>query len=928
MSGVSQSSVSEGAATTAARFDDGEQLVDRVARFAAAVPEAPALVCDGRVMTYGDLHQQLSAVAESIARWPGGPIAAVVGHDDRGLVAVLAAMKARRPLVPLDPLIPTARLATMLKLSRAATILTDEAHLLVVDSLGVGTESVLQIETATALARGKAFLAAPDAGPADSDEVACVFFTSGSTGIPKGVPWSHRMLACEADSGIQAMKFAPTDRMALVLPFSFSAGMGVVSWALGSGAALHVFDPRLRSVSELRGWLVEHRITTLHSTPSLMRSLIGVLAPGELLPDLRIVMTCAEPVLGKEVATLRRHLSPSASYVNWTGASEVGTIALNEFRGSDPLPDGVIPNGRSVPARAVQIRNEDGELVPVGQPGEVTVVSHYIAQGYWHDVDRTAAKFRSTDDGRRIYRTGDLGRLSASGVLELLGRIDKAVKVRGYLVEPIEVEAALLDLDDVIDAVVIGDKRPGAQTRLVAYVASPPASRISPAAIRGQLRDQLPEWMIPTVVVQLDVLPRTERGKVDLLALPAVPEGPQAGFVAPRTPWEIMVAEIWSGALQLHEIGIHDDFSELGGDSLVAEEILSRTASELDLRLPSAALLEAPTVAEFAAFVEHASTVGGFAASQASTPSSVERALPDDATVVPLKATGSLPPVFCFAGAGGLALTFLPLVRRLGADQPAWGLQEHGLERRGFADWSVGGAARRHLRAIRAIQPTGPYILVGYSFGGLVAYEAGRRLLAAGEEVTLMVTLDTVLPGTVLKTPRSVVEPTTDLAGVPVQRGTVAPKAANKPHGVQRFNPIQRIRHSQRPVVKILRNAHRMPLAGLVRFSGTDHYDVFFCKGMLASHYYRMKSWPGHTLVVVAKDNEEELDNRKWKTVLSGSWRMEYVSGDHHSIWREPHVHDVADLIRREIEATRRPQPEPHLVPGPEASTAVLLGGN
>jgi thioesterase domain-containing protein/acyl carrier protein len=720
------------------------------------------------------------------------------------------------------------------------------------------------------------------------------------------------MLACEAWSGVAAMDFGPADRMALVLPFSFSAGMGVVGWALSSGATLHIFDPRLHSVSELLGWLTEQRITTMHSTPSLMRSLLGVLPAGQVLPDLRIVMTCAEPVASKEVAALREHLSPTASYVNWTGATEVGTLALNRVSAVDVLPAGVIPTGRPVPHKTVQIKKANGAEAAPGESGEVTVVSPYIADGYWRDEKRSAVKFGRTADGVRVYRMGDLGKLSGDGVLELLGRVDYALKIRGYLVEPIEVESALLEIDEVTDAVVMGEKRSATATRLIAYVALPPASRLSPAAIRRQLRKKLPEWMVPTVIMQLDQLPRNARGKVDRSALPKAPEGSQAGFVAPRTPWEIAVAEIWSRALQLDEVGVHDDFVELGGDSLAAEEILTLTARELNLRLPSAALLEAPTVAEFAAFVEHASTAG-----RTETPgqsaTGADLRLADHATVVPLKTTGSKPPVFCFAGAGGLALTFLPLVRRLGEDQPAWGLQEHGLEKRGLPDWSVSRAARRHLRAIRAIQPRGPYVLVGYSFGGLVAYETGQQLRAAGEEVSLLVTLDTALPGSIFKRGASPANQTAELSDtIPAQRGTRPPRpGAERPDGRHRFRLIHRIRHSERPIVKILRNAHRLPLTGLVRFAGTDHYDVFFCKGLIASEYYRIRPWAGGALVFVAKDNEEEFDNRRWRDLLTGTWRIEEVAGDHHSIWREPHVNRIAELLRRELDSVRGPASDP-----------------
>jgi acyl-coenzyme A synthetase/AMP-(fatty) acid ligase len=281
-------------------------------------------------------------------------------------------------------------------------------------------------------------------------------FTSGSTGEPKGVAWTNATLLNDAHAGRERLGFAPGDRTALVLPLAFAAGLTVVVFALLNGAGVYAYDPRVLGLRDLAAWLTSQRLTTLHATPSLLRSLLGALEPDQVLPDLRLVTTCGEPVYGYDVVALRPHLAPEAMFVNWSGSSEVASLAFFEVAPGAPVCDGVLPVGWPAAGKDITIVDEAGVPVPTGETGEVMVTSAYMSAGYWPPNADMAARFTPLPDGRTAFSTGDLGRIDDDGAVALLGRRDAAAKIRGYLVEPSEVEAALLAIDEVVDAVVTG----------------------------------------------------------------------------------------------------------------------------------------------------------------------------------------------------------------------------------------------------------------------------------------------------------------------------------------------------------------------------------------------------------------------------------------------------------------------------------------
>lgn len=822
----------------------------------AAAPDAVAIATRSQVCTYGELAERANAVAHAIVERVGvgpEPVAVLAGHDIAALVAILGVVESGRPFVVLDPVAPAARVEQIASLAGAVAGLVDDDHTNLAEDLGSTVPTWIPI--GDEVAPHPPELARPSTGT----DTACVLFTSGSTGEPKGVRWLNQTLLSDAHSGFQALGVAPGDRMALVLPFSFAAGLTVVAFGLANGATLSLFDPRAQGVATMADWIDQDGITTLHATPSLLRSLLRAMEPGRRLDGLRLVTSCGEAIHGSDVARIRSHLGAAAPFVNWTGSSEVGVLSFFAVAPDAPLPEGTVPSGRVVDDKAITIDGDDGES------GEVIVTSHYLGGGYWHDHEATAGRFVTLPDGQRRFRTGDLGRQAPDGSLQLLGRLDSALKIRGYLVEPSEVEAVLAGAADVAEVVVVGERRPEAPARLIAYVVPVAGASLSVPALRRLVRERLPAWMVPSRVIPMAALPRNERGKVDRTALPPPSDEASGELVAPRTEWEVAVADLWAGVLGLDEVGVHEDFTELGGDSLAAEELLSAAEASFGMPVPSSLLIESPTVAELAARLASARSV---------------TAAP---TIVPLRAATTRPPLFCVAGAGGISMVFSSLSRRLPADQAIYAMHEHGLESRAVPSLTVRQAARRHLQSVRTIQPRGPYVLMGHSMGGLVALEMAHQLQAVGEEVALLALVDTYLPGAAQG--GEVVEVQRDATGAAQVRG--------------QLDRLWRVRSFK---TSTLGNVARMATAGLVQLPGQAQYDAFYRRGILMSQLYRPQPYSGRTTIYAAQDNSDGVDHQAWSRVLTGPWDLCAVPGDHHSLLREPNVIQIADHLTAELD--------------------------
>ena len=574
-------------------------LHDAIAARAALAPDTPAVVAPDGELTFAELDALGNRLARRLQRLGVGPEARVGLLLERSVATVAAVVgtwKAGGAYVPLDPASPPERIAALL----------DDAGIRVV---------VTQARLAASLPPGVAVVRLDegvdeDASPVEAGtgplNAAYVIYTSGSTGAPKGVVVQHRSamnLAAALEHAVYGRE-APT-RVSMNGPYTFDTSVKQLV-QLVHGRTLHVIPEEARyDAAALAEVLRRGGVQVLDCTPAQLRLLLagGLLRDGGLaLTDVLVAGEAIDEALWAELAGSERPV-----FHNLYGPTECTVDAsLCQIRSAGPVP--VI--GRAVANARLYVLGSALQPLPVGMAGELYVGGAGVARGYLGRAGMTAEKFLpdpfAPAPGARMYATGDRARRRADGSVEYLGRADYQVKVRGFRIEPGEVEAALLSHPAVRQAVVVA-LDDGESKRLVGYVAG---SGAAPDELRAHLAARLPGYMVPSALVALDALPLTRNGKIDRRALPA-PPAPSGGTDAPRTPTEEVLAGIWAGVLRVDAVGVRDDFFALGGHSLLVTAVTARIRGALGVELPPRALFEAPTVAQLARRVDAALTDGG-----------------------------------------------------------------------------------------------------------------------------------------------------------------------------------------------------------------------------------------------------------------------------------------------------------------------------
>jgi amino acid adenylation domain-containing protein len=892
---------------TARPFDDRATLHQLFERRVQAQPEALAVEIGGCSTSYCELEQRANRIAHALRGRGVGP-GAYVGiclHRSLDLIAALLAVsKAGAAYVPLDPHYPVERLRRMVEDSAATLVITEPSFqsmfggpALVLDwTAASGQKSTSSKEAVSELATYPTHALAPST---DSTADCYALYTSGSTGAPKGVVLTHRAVVNTLEWVNRTFEVGPGDRALFVTSPSFDLSVYDVFGVLAAGATVVVAEESLLADPEaLALSLLERQITVWNSAPSFLQLVLPFVATaarsGARTPALRLALLSGDWIpLGLVEAA--RAAFPGARLISLGGATEAA-IWSNWFPIETLEPHWVsVPYGKPIQNCRYHVLDDRKRPVPVGATGELYIGGECLARGYLNRADLTAERFipdpfagasgnapdgeQRASNGARLYRTGDLARYYEDGNLELVGRIDGQLKIRGFRVEIAEVEAALAALPELAQAVCSTLLDGSGQRALAAHVVPRPNRAVSEASVKQALSRSLPDFMVPARVSVLDSLPLTQNGKVDRAALSRLKEQRGGAEVSPlATETERRVAAIWERMLQRSPIGGSDNFFALGGHSLLAIQTFNEIERQLGVPVHVAALFEYPTLALLAARIDQLRLVATDAAS-------------DWTTLVPIHPQGSLPPLFCVAGAGGNPIGQRNLAPVLGPEQPLYALRHRGVDGRQAPHTDIQEMADECLADIQSIQPRGPYYLAGFSGGGVVAYELARRLHDRGEEVPLLVLLDAYNP-VVARKPFS-----QRLRGL--LRLT---RRYGFGHLVQRFVTL-----GARGLVKLRRRVESWRR----RLDRIESRDLGLVTSFRSAVFkYSPGTYSGNTLLVRCKIDipisaeGDSLESNGWAPLISGHLEVVTVDCAHEELLGT-HAPETAEHMRSALEAAR-----------------------
>jgi acyl-coenzyme A synthetase/AMP-(fatty) acid ligase/thioesterase domain-containing protein len=726
-------------------FDAAEldgTLDGRLRRVAAWLPDHPALIHDAGQLTFGELDARTDRLAAAIQAACGtGPdcIALLLPHGYLDIVGVYAALKAGKRFVALDTSRGVAAAQRVWQVSQAQLLLTVRDLLPAARAVMGDAARLLVMEAVPATP------ACPQPTPRTGQSPACMLATSGTTGEPKLVVYTHGMLLWRCRHTVIADRVTPSERITHLVHYSAVLSYQSVFHALLNGLTLVGADPRTMDAARLDAWLRAHRIAVMVAAPAFLRQYWAWLPPGGAPPTLRLVRVAGQAILGRDVEAWRRAFPrpPVGAETNGTklvivyGSTEVISASRYVINYDTPIKTPTVPIGYALDGRRVMILGEAQRPLPPGEVGEIAVQGTFLPDGYWGDAELSNRKvLRDPATGAVTWLTGDLGRVQPDGLLEYLGRKDTQVKVRGYRVEVGAVEKALLEVAGVVDAAVISRPTPTGDTQLVGYLLSAPDAHLTASSLRRALLAQLPDYMVPAVFVRMDAFPLTHSGKIDRLRLPT-PDGTRpeldVPYLPPRTPLETRLAALWAKLLQIDRVGLYDNLFDLGSNSLVAAQAVAALREELGIALPLRYIFDGPTVAELAARV------------------SVEQEqrrpvlLPGVTTL----RGGDGAPLFVVPGGNGgeeELLLFARLAHEMGLTRPLHGLLACGPDAAATCYASVAALAEVYVAAVRRVQPQGSYWVLGECIGGSVAFEVARRLLAGGATVAQLILMDARLP--------------------------------------------------------------------------------------------------------------------------------------------------------------------------------------
>ena len=681
--------------------------------------QCAAVAFENERLTYDELNRRSNQLARYLRKLGVGPDVLVGLCVERSLgmvVGLMGILKAGGAYVPLDPAYPKDRIAYIMEDARAPVLLTEQ--MLLASLPGQQANVVLLDAHWPAIEKEET---SNLSSVTKAENLAYVIYTSGSTGKPKGVQLEHRSVVNFLCTMQDEPGLTETDVVAAVTTLCFDiAGLEIYLPLVTGAQVLVISKEEASDGSKLQVRMRSAGVTVMQATPATWRLLLQASWPG----DSNLKILCGGEAFPRELAN--QLLPRCKSLWNMYGPTEttIWSAVYHVTAGGE----GTVPIGHPIGNTQFFIVDDQMKQVPVGQEGQLLIGGDGLARGYQNRPDLTEEKFVPdcfrARSGARVYKTGDLARYEPDGTIAFLGRIDHQVKIRGYRIELGEIESVLATHPSVHHCVVVAREDTTDEKKLVAYIVPTADQRPVSHILRQFLKTKLPDYMMPSAFVLVEAMPLTPNAKVDRKALP-VPTRENSAiereYVAPRDQLEKDLVGIWEAILGIKPIGIADNIFDLGVDSLLAAQLFARIEKTVGKGLPPAPLFQAPTIESLAALLRVRDTRSSRWTS-----------------LVSIQPQGSKRPLFCVHGGAGTVLLFHALARRLEPERPVYGLQSQGLYGRDMPHTNIEEMATHYIREIRTVQPQGPYLLGGWCFGGLVAFEMAQQLHRMGERVELL----------------------------------------------------------------------------------------------------------------------------------------------------------------------------------------------
>ncbi|GAA6619990.1 non-ribosomal peptide synthetase [Scytonema sp. NUACC26] len=888
-------------------------------------PNAVAVEFDNQQLTYRELNNranQLAHYLQSLGVKQDVAVGICIQRSLEMVVGILGILKAGGAYVPLDPAYPQDRLSFMLSDSQVTVLLTSEKLATALPEHNAQT-ICLDTQWATVDRESKENLVSG----VELENLAYIIYTSGSTGKPKGVamkqlPLSNLILwqleNTTVSTNAKTLQFSP-------ISFDVSFQEMFATWCSGGTLVLIAEDLR-RDASALLDFLKEKEINRLFLPFVALQQLAEVAAASNSAPSsLQEIITAGEQLQTTPALINLFEKLPLCKLHNHYGPSESHVVTAFTLADSVKNWAALPPIGRPIANTSMYILDSNLQPVPTGVPGELYIGGAALARGYLNRPELTAEKFilnpfddsgvpiphfrlETNDENpkskvqnlitNRLYKTGDLARFLPDGNIEYLGRIDNQVKIRGFRIELGELEALLSKHSSVQQAVVIVRQDIPGDKRLVAYILPDQDSVPSVNELRSFLKEQLPEYMIPSAFVVLDTLPLTPSGKVNRRALPA-PDitsiESERNYVAPRNEVEQQLAQIWEELLGFQPIGIKDNFFDVGGHSLLAVKLFSKIEKELGKKLPLATLFKSSTIEALAElFLNEQHRSDGQGEETSSKTEQGESSAPS--ILVAIQPTGSKPPLFLIHPLGGEVLCYRSLSIHIGKDQPIYGIQPQGIDGKQPLLTKIEDMAALYIKEIQSIQPQGPYYLGGYSLGGTIAYEIAQQLRQQGQETAILIMLDSGVLGQTKRLPfiaRTFIHFENLIKAGPAYIST-------KVTGWTQWALFH------------LRHKYLNFLGDVKSLSQDDPHLKIMDSNLMAWDRYTYQPFSGR--IAVLRTNERCLDAQDravglqydpllgWGSLVNGEIDVYHIPGSHFTMFDEPNVREVSEKLKCVLE--------------------------